>query len=103
MGYQPVIITLPTGANMSATGVISADRRYMHITAVPLFSQIGQVTSFNIASGKTGNSPSPAAGGGGVAAGGGAGGAGGNGGVGGGGGGGRVLNATTQYFPAGGL
>jgi hypothetical protein len=86
VGYQPIIITLPTGANMRATGVISADRRYVRITALPLFSQIGQVTSFNIASGKTGSSPSPPAGGGGVAAGGGAGGAGGNGGVGAGGG-----------------
>ena len=87
VGYMPLIITLPTGANMSATGVISADRRYVRITAVPLFSQIGQVTTFNIASGKVGNSPTPAAGGGGVAAGGGAAGAGGNGGVGNGGGG----------------
>lgn len=83
VGYQPIIITLPTGANMAATGVISADRRYVRITALPLFSQIGQITTFNIASGKSGTSPTPPAGGGGVGAGGAGGGNGG--GVGGGG------------------
>jgi hypothetical protein len=66
VGYQPVIIQLPTGANFAATGVISADRRYVRITVLPLFSQIGQVTTFNIGSGATTVSPPPPQGGGGV-------------------------------------
>jgi hypothetical protein len=66
VGYQPVIITLPTGANLAATGVISADRRYVRITALPLFSQIAQVTTFNIGSGETTVQPPPPNGGGGV-------------------------------------
>jgi len=66
VGYQPVIISLPAGANMTATGVISADRRYVRITALPLFSQIGQVTTFNIASGSQSTQGAPPAGGGGL-------------------------------------
>jgi hypothetical protein len=51
VGYQPVITTLPSGVNMSATAVISADRRYVRITATPLFSSIGPVQTFNFESG----------------------------------------------------
>jgi hypothetical protein len=51
VGYQPVITTLPSGTNMSATAVISADRRYVRITATPLFSSIGPVQTFNFESG----------------------------------------------------
>lgn len=60
VGFQPVIITLPSGANFTCTGVISADRRYVRITVLPLFSQIGQVTTFNIANGNTTTNPPPA-------------------------------------------
>jgi len=56
VGYQPVIITLPTGSNMSAVAVVSADRRYVRVTAQPLFSQIPQVNTFNYASGSSGTS-----------------------------------------------
>jgi hypothetical protein len=83
VGYMPNIVVLPSGANMSATGVISADRRYVRITARPIFSQIGNVTTFNISSGRVGSSPTPPPGGGGVAAGGGGVGAGGGGAAGG--------------------
>ncbi len=69
VGYQPVIIVLPAGANFAATGVISADRRYVRITSLPLFSQIGMVTTFNIQSGAVGSSPTPPPGGGGVSGG----------------------------------
>lgn len=51
VGYRPVITTLPEGANMTATAVISADRRYVRITAVPFFSVIGEVQTFNFATG----------------------------------------------------
>jgi len=52
VGYQPVIITLPEGANMAASAVISADRRYVRITTVPLFSGIAEVNVFNMATGE---------------------------------------------------
>ena len=51
VGYQPVIITLPEGANLAATAVISADRRYVRITCVPLFSGVAEVNVFNTATG----------------------------------------------------
>ncbi len=51
VGYQPIITTLPSGTNLMATGVVSADRRYVRITTVPLFSAISAVSSFNVASG----------------------------------------------------
>ena len=59
-GYQPVIINLPSGANMMAMAIISADRRYVRITPFPFFSSLGQVTTFNIASGRTTTSGSSA-------------------------------------------
>jgi hypothetical protein len=36
---------------MAATAVISADRRYVRISVVPLFSSVGDVTTFNFATG----------------------------------------------------
>ena len=42
VGYQPVIITLPEGANLMVTAVISADRRYVRITPMPFFSGVGR-------------------------------------------------------------
>ena len=56
VGYQPVIITLPTGRNMSATAVVSHDRRYVRITAQPMFSTIPEVNTFNYAAGSSGTS-----------------------------------------------
>jgi hypothetical protein len=54
VGYQPVIVTLPEGANFAATAVVSADRRYVRITCLPFFSGIAKVTTFNSDSGRTG-------------------------------------------------
>ena len=51
VGFQPVISTLPEGSNMTATAVISADRRYVRITTVPLFSVVGEVSTFNFSTG----------------------------------------------------
>jgi hypothetical protein len=50
-GYQPIISTLPEGTNLSATAVVSADRRYVRVSVTPLFSGVGQVTTFNFAGG----------------------------------------------------
>ena len=48
-----MIVTLPEGANMAATAVVSADRRYVRITCVPVFSGVSQVHTFNTTSGET--------------------------------------------------
>ncbi len=50
VGYQPIITTLPEGTNLQAMAVISANRKYVRITSTPLFSGIGQVTTFNYSS-----------------------------------------------------
>jgi hypothetical protein len=54
VGYRPVIQTIPEGANMFVTGVVSADRRYVRVAPMPFFSQIGEVFTFNFVSGTTG-------------------------------------------------
>jgi hypothetical protein len=54
VGYQPVIREIPEGANMSATAVISADRRFVRISPQPLFSGISEVNTFNFVSGQGG-------------------------------------------------
>jgi tetratricopeptide (TPR) repeat protein len=52
VGYRPIITVLPQGANLGATAVISADRRYVRITCRPVFSEIGKVLAFNINTGE---------------------------------------------------
>ena len=56
VGYQPVIETLPEGAMLMAQAVISADRRYVRITPMPMFIGVGQVNTFNMATGASGSS-----------------------------------------------
>ncbi|HEX7446167.1 MAG TPA: VWA domain-containing protein [Pirellulales bacterium] len=76
VGYQPVIVSLPKGATMTvAPAVVSADRRYVRVTSIPLFSGVTEVNTFNYATGASGTSGG--AGGGGFGAGGGRGGLGG--------------------------
>lgn len=53
VGYQPVITTIPSGAFLSATSVISADRRYVRISLSPIFRDIRHVQTFNFISGVT--------------------------------------------------
>jgi hypothetical protein len=59
VGYQPVIIWLPEGAQLQGPGgggitaVVSADRRYVRISAAPLFSGVSQVNTFNMATGSS--------------------------------------------------
>jgi hypothetical protein len=66
VGFRPVITTLPEGTNFQATAVISADRRYVRITATPLFSLVGDVTTFNFATGAQGGGGGGGVGGGGI-------------------------------------
>jgi tetratricopeptide (TPR) repeat protein len=49
VGYQPIIMFLQPGTNFATQAVISADRRYVRVTSVPSFSQIGNVTTFTFA------------------------------------------------------
>jgi hypothetical protein len=49
VGFQPIIQVLPEGTMFAATGVVSADRRYVRITAAPIFSTIGDVQTFTFA------------------------------------------------------
>ena len=83
VGYQPVITSLPKGASMTTSAVISADRRYVRVSPTPFFSGITEVNTFNYVTGSSGMSNG--AGGGGFGGGGGSGGLGGFGGGGGGG------------------
>jgi tetratricopeptide (TPR) repeat protein len=49
VGYQPIIQVLPEGTQLGVEGVISADRRYVRISAGPTFSTIGDVQTFTFA------------------------------------------------------
>ena len=43
---QPVIVVLSEGTTMTVQAVVSDDRRYVRLTIVPFFSQIGDVQTF---------------------------------------------------------
>jgi len=47
VGFQPIIQTLPQGTQLSVTGVVSADRKYVRITASPSFTGVGSVQTFS--------------------------------------------------------
>ena len=64
VGFRPVVTPLPEGTNLTATGVISADRRYVRVTASPLFSGVTDVFSFNFVEGENTNIGTGGAGGG---------------------------------------
>ncbi len=49
VGFQPVVQFLSEGVSMSARAVISGDRRYVRITALPSFSSITDVFTFSFA------------------------------------------------------
>jgi hypothetical protein len=87
VGFMPQIVVLPEGTQFFGTAVVSADRRYVRITALPNFSSIGNVTTFTFAGpgvpvdqgGNGGNNGgNPGGGGGGGGGGGNGGGGGGN-------------------------
>jgi hypothetical protein len=52
-GFYPVITVLPAGASLTASAVVSADRRHVRITLNPFFSSIGPVDTFNFLTGET--------------------------------------------------
>ncbi|WP_254506709.1 general secretion pathway protein GspD [Anatilimnocola floriformis] len=54
--HQPVIVVLSEGTMMSVQAVVSADRRFVRLTLVPFFSQIGDVETFTFTGSVTTNS-----------------------------------------------
>lgn len=50
--HQPVIVVLSEGTSLSVQAVVSSDRRFVRLTLVPFFSQIGDVQEFTF-TGKT--------------------------------------------------
>ncbi len=44
--HQPVIVVLSEGTSLSVQAVVSPDRRFVRLTLVPFFSQIGDVETF---------------------------------------------------------
>ena len=53
VGFAPVITVLPEGTSLWAGAVVSPDRRYVRINAIPFFSSIPEVHTFNFVTGKT--------------------------------------------------
>ncbi len=49
----PVIAVLPEGTTLSVQAVVSADRRYVRLTLVPFFSEIGDVETFTFTGSST--------------------------------------------------
>jgi hypothetical protein len=72
VGFMPIVISLPEGTSLIAQAVVSADRRYVRISASPSFTGIGNVTTFTFAGsaeetgGGTGGGGTGAGGGGGT-------------------------------------
>ena len=50
---QPVIVVLSEGTMMTVQAVVSDDRRYVRLTLVPFFSQIGEVNNFTFEGSQT--------------------------------------------------
>ena len=50
---QPVIVVLSEGTFLTVQAVVSADRRFVRLTVVPFFSQIGDVNTFTFEGSQT--------------------------------------------------
>lgn len=46
VAQQPVIVVLNEGTQLNVQGIVSDDKRYVRLTLVPFFSQIGNVDTF---------------------------------------------------------
>jgi len=52
IGYMPIVTTLPQGATLNASAVVSPDRRYVRMNLQPFFSSIPRVDTFNTHTGE---------------------------------------------------
>ncbi|HUQ71344.1 MAG TPA: hypothetical protein VM165_17580, partial [Planctomycetaceae bacterium] len=50
-GFQPVIVPVFDGVSLSVQAVISADRRFVRLTVIPVFSNLTDVFTFSFAGG----------------------------------------------------
>ena len=50
---QPVIVVLSEGTYLTVQAVVSSDRRFVRLTVVPFFSQIGEVNTFTFSGSST--------------------------------------------------
>jgi len=57
---QPVIVVLSEGTQMTVQAVVTADRRFVRLTVVPFFSQIGDVQEFTFTGSSTSKSTTSA-------------------------------------------
>jgi hypothetical protein len=59
VGFRPVITTLPSGVQLmpGTTAIVSADRRYVRVTPIPMFSFVGDVNTFNFGAPAQGGLP----------------------------------------------
>lgn len=59
VGYQPVVALINEGVTLSALATVSGDRRYVRISAAPVFSDITDVFTFSFigAAGGSGTNP----------------------------------------------
>ena len=54
--YQPVITVLSEGTSLGVQPVVSKDRRFVRLTLVPVFSHVGDVSTFTFTGSTTSNS-----------------------------------------------
>lgn len=53
VAQQPVIVVLDEGTRLNVQGVVSDDKRFVRLTLVPTFSQIGEVNTFTYEGNRT--------------------------------------------------
>ncbi len=58
VAQQPVIVVLDEGTRLNVQGVVSEDKRFVRLTLVPTFSQIGDVTTFTYEGSRSTNTKS---------------------------------------------
>ena len=52
VGFQPIIRSFPEGVKLAVQAVVSADRRYVRLSLLPLFTNITDVFTFSFVSGR---------------------------------------------------
>jgi len=60
VAQQPVIVVLNEGTQLDVQGIVSPDKRYVRLTLVPFFSQIGDVDTFTFEGRRTSRNSSTA-------------------------------------------
>ena len=53
VAQQPVIVVLNEGTQLNVQGIVSDDKRFVRLTLVPFFSQIGDVDTFTFEGSRT--------------------------------------------------